>query len=79
MMNPRIISVKPLGDYQLDLVFTNQEQKRFDVKPYLAMGVFQELQDVAIFNSVRPSNGSILWANDLDLDPDTLYLDSESI
>jgi Protein of unknown function (DUF2442) len=79
MMNPRIISVKPLSDYQLDLIFANQEQKRFDVKPYLAIGVFQELQDVAIFNSVRPNNGSILWANDLDLDPDTLYLDSEPV
>lgn len=79
MMNPRIISVKPLRDYQLELIFANQEQKRFDVKPYLAIGVFQELQDVAMFNSVRAGNGSVLWANDLDLDPDTLYLESKPV
>ncbi|MBC7572378.1 MAG: DUF2442 domain-containing protein [Spirosoma sp.] len=78
-MNPRIANVKPLENYQLEMVFTNQERRVFDVKPYLTIGVFQELQDTALFNGVRAFNGSIVWPNELDLDPDTLYLDSRPI
>ncbi len=78
-MNPRVIQVKPLDDYRLELVFANQERRLFNVKPYLTKGIFQELQDLTLFNTIRAFNGSILWPNDLDLDPDTLYLDSQPI
>ena len=78
-MNPRVANVTPLSNYRLDMVFTNQERRVFDVKPYLTIGVFQELQDTALFNGVRAFNGSIVWPNELDLDPDTLYLDSQPI
>jgi len=50
--------------------------KTFDVKPYLHIGIFRELQDLALFNSVKPFLGSIQWKNGQDLCPDTLYLDS---
>ena len=75
-MNPRVIGVKPLDNYQIELVFTNWERRLFDVKPYLSIGIFQELQDRSLFNGIRAYNGSIVWPNNLDLDPDTLYLDS---
>jgi Protein of unknown function (DUF2442) len=79
MMNPRVAHVTALPDYQLDLTFTNHERKIFDVKPYLTIGVFEELQDVSLFNAVKPANGSIFWPNNLDLDPDRLYLESYSL
>ena len=75
-MNPRVIAVHPNPDYILTLTFTNGEIRPFDVKPYLTKGVFQELQDLRTFNSVRPFLGSIQWKNGQDLCPDTLYLDS---
>lgn len=75
-MNPRVIAVQPSPDYILTLTFTNGEIRTFDVKPYLTKGVFQELQDLRTFNSVRPFLGSIQWKNGQDLCPDTLYLDS---
>ncbi len=75
-MNPRVVEVKPNPDYSLTLKFTNGEVRRFDVRPYLEKGNFKELQDVRLFNSVKPSLGSIQWLNGLDLCPDTLYLDS---
>lgn len=78
-MNPRVTGVKPLDNYRLELLFTNQERRVFDVKPYLSIGVFQELQDRNLFNGIRAFNGSIVWPNDLDLDPDTLYLDSKPV
>ena len=78
-MNPRVVEVKPNPDYSLTLKFTNGEVRRFDVRPYLERGVFKELKDVQLFNSVRPSLGSIQWLNGQDLCPDTLYLDSQSL
>ena len=78
-MNPRVVAVKPLADYWVEVVFTNKERKRFDVKPYLNIGLFQELRDEALFNGVQASLGSICWPNELDLDPDTLYLDSNLV
>jgi hypothetical protein len=76
-MNPRIKEVYPIENYQLRLVFTNGEEKIFDIKPYLNTGVFKQLKDLEEFNSVRPFMGSILWNNDIDLCPDTLYLESK--
>jgi hypothetical protein len=75
-MNPRIIAVQPLQDYALLLTFTNNEKKVFDVKPYLTKGIFTQLKDASNFNSVKVFNGTVLWQNDIDLCPDTLYLDS---
>ena len=76
MKNPRVKFVKPLGDYRIQLIFENNETRIFDVSPYLDKGIFNQLKDVSIFNSVKPFLGAIQWNNGLDLGPDTLYLDS---
>jgi hypothetical protein len=75
-MNPRVIKVKPEQNFMLLITFGNGEVKRFDVKPYLEIGIFKELKDLSLFNSVKPFLGSIQWANGVDLCPDTLYLES---
>jgi len=77
-MNPRVKAVKPNSDYTITLVFTNGEVKRFDVKPYLNIGIFQELQNKSVFNSVKPFLGSVQWKHGQDFCPDTLYMDSVS-
>ena len=76
-MNPRVTKVKPSQNYTLQVTFSNGEVKSFDVKPYLGIGIFKELQDLGVFNSVKPFLGSVQWANGVDLCPDTLYLDSK--
>lgn len=78
-MNPRVTNVKPENDYTLLLTFTNGEVRRFDVKPYLEKGIFRTLKKVSEFNSVQPFLGSIQWANEADICPDTLYLDSTTV
>lgn len=77
-MNPRVINVKPDQNYTLLVTFNNGEEKSFDVKPYLNIGMFKELKDESMFNSVKPFLGSIQWANGLDLCPDTLYLEGKA-
>jgi len=75
-MNPRVKAVKPNADYTIILIFTNGEVKSFDVKPYLNIGIFKELKEPSLFNSVKPFLGSIQWQNGQDLCPDTLYWES---
>lgn len=75
-MNPRVKNVTPIKDYLLELVFTNEEKKIFDLKPYLNFGIFSELIDYDLFNTVKVSYGTIVWDNGIDICPDTLYLES---
>ncbi|MDD5089933.1 MAG: DUF2442 domain-containing protein [Candidatus Wallbacteria bacterium] len=75
-MNPRVKTVHPDPEYKLRLTFTDGDVRIFDMQPYLSIGVFQELRDVGLFNSVKPALGSVQWKNGQDLCPDTLYEDS---
>lgn len=77
-MNPRVVNVKPEQNFKLLITFNNGEKRIFDVKPYLEIGIFRELQNVSVFNSVKPFLGSIQWSNGVDLCPDTLYLEGET-
>ncbi|MEE9354879.1 MAG: DUF2442 domain-containing protein [Methylococcaceae bacterium] len=72
-------SVRPLAGYKLLIKFENDENKIFDVTPYLEIGKFSELKDISLFNSVSVSFDSIEWANHLDLDPELLYYKSEIV
>jgi len=72
-MNPRVVAVKPEPDYILRLTFTDGSVRLFDMKPYLDIGVFRELRDPRLFNSVKPFLDSIQWIHGQDLCPDTLY------
>jgi hypothetical protein len=74
-----VISVKPLDGHQLRLKFKNGEEKVFDLTPYLNIGRFAELKDIALFNSVMVKFDSIEWANHVDLDPEFLYEKSTAI
>ena len=72
----KIISVKPLKNYMLQIEFDSKEVRLFDVKPYLDFGIFTELKNENYFKEVRTSLGSIAWKNGQDFSPETLYLKS---
>jgi len=60
-------------NYQLILIFENDECRLFDVKPLLSLGRFTELKDICLFETVSISFDTIEWENGLDLDPEYLY------
>ena len=66
-------NVTPLGSHKLLLRFENNEERIFDVSPYLSLGKFSELKDVSLFNSVKVSFDTLERSNSLDLDPEFLY------
>ncbi len=73
-----VVDVKPLENYRLLLRFENNEEKIFDMNPYLEVGKFQELKDEKLFQTVRVCFDSIEWENHLDLDPKLLYQKSHN-
>lgn len=48
-------------------------------KPYLGIGIFQELTDIDLFNTVKTSFDTVEWDNKADLDPEVLFLDSKVV
>ena len=72
-LGPRVSSVSPLDDFKLFLTFTNGEQRVFDAKPLLSLGVFKPLCNGEMFKAVKVAYGSVLWPQDIDYCPDTLY------
>lgn len=68
-----IISVKAMQDFKLLITFDNGEIKLPDMKPYLDTGIYKELKNIEIFNSVRVSFDTIEWSNGADLDPEEIY------
>ena len=74
-----VTDVRPYQDYQLLLTFENGEKRLFDMSPYLDLGIFKELKDMNMFNTVRVSFDSIEWANEADFDPEVLYERSHKI
>jgi hypothetical protein len=72
-MFPDVIAVETLPDYCLLLTFANNEQKRFDMKPYLHATVFQALKNPSFFNLAHIDYGTVVWSNDIDIAPETLY------
>ncbi len=72
-MYPSVKNVKPLKKNILLLNFDNGEVKIFDMKPYLDQGLFKELNDESIFNSVHVSFDTVEWSNGVDICPEILY------
>lgn len=75
MLQPKIISVKPLKNYKISLEYETGAKKVFDVKPYIDGDWYEELADVAYFQTVKVvrSGSGIEWANGQDIAPHELY------
>ncbi|SMM98619.1 hypothetical protein SPONN_1473 [uncultured Candidatus Thioglobus sp.] len=73
MTNIAVKSVQALDDYQLNIVFNNNEQGVLDMKPYLNFGVFKRIKDVKVFNSVSVAFDTVEWDKEIDLDPEFVY------
>ena len=75
-MNPRVTAVTPAEGHALLLRFNNGEQRRMDVSPYLAYPVFERLREPGFFALVQADHGTVSWPGGIDLDPDSVYLES---
>ena len=76
MLQPKVIDVKPLPNYKLFLVFCNNEQKVFNVLPYINGDWFGKLKDEQYFNTVHLNGNTVQWQGGQDIAPHELYYDS---
>jgi hypothetical protein len=69
----KIISVKPLHDYHLQIQFQDKYVTEFDVKPFINGGISDALLDEKYFQSVFVDEfGGITWPNGYDFCPNFL-------
>jgi hypothetical protein len=73
MSEPKIVEVRPLPNYKLFLRYEPNEQKIFDVAPYISGEWFGKLSDTRYFNTVRLSGGTVEWKGGQDIAPHELY------
>lgn len=76
-MFPRVNHVRHLGEFRLELSFTDGTIGELDFKGHVVGrgGVFTPLEDIGSFRQVKvdPEAGTILWPNEVDFCPDVLY------
>ena len=74
---PRVTQVQVLDNFELLLEFKDGSVKQFDVKPYLNLPAFKRLTTGGLFSKARVERGTVVWDEQLDLAPETLYLQSQ--
>ena len=73
---PCVVSVSVCGSHSVLLTFDDGLSKQVNLRPLLNGPVFEPLQEASEFARVRvdPDAGTIVWPNDADIAPETLYL-----
>ena len=76
----RVIEIRVLEGYTLELRFEDQTTKAVDLRPYIGEGVSAPLADDDYFRQVQiDSSGGIAWPNGYDFCPNYLYDNVPSI
>jgi len=73
-VTPDVIKVKVISDYWIEAEFADGAIRRFDMGPYLKYPAFAALAEGDWFKRVHVVNGAVTWSEEIDLSPDTLYL-----
>ena len=76
MLYPKAVSVRPLPDFCIEVIFSNGEKGIFDVKPYIHGEWFGMLADEKFFQTVHVEGLSVAWEDGQDIAPDCLYVNS---
>jgi len=75
-MNPRVKRVTASPALELHIEFTNGELGIYDCSHLVNFGIFDEFKDKNYFQKAKVLDGTVVWPNEQDICPDTLYLDS---
>lgn len=74
-----IQGVTPRADYSLLLTFKNGEQRVYDARPLLEHAINERLKNIHFFMQAKVVCGTVVWDDDIDIDPEHLYTCSTPI
>src|SRR5687768_6609477 len=71
----KVHAFKVIGDYRLEIQFTDGLVRTIDFEPILAGELYGPLRDLAVFNAVSVDRDArtLVWPNGADFDPATLH------
>ncbi len=78
-MNPSVQKVIYKSPHLLMMTFPNNETKQFDLNKCLHYPVYESLQFISFSASAGVKNGTVVWNDEIDFDPDTRYLEGEIV
>ena len=71
----KINKVKVLSDYKIWLKYSDDIEGIIDLSDLVGRGVFSEWNDYDKFKNVKiGSSGELIWQDEVDLCPDSLYM-----
>lgn len=73
-MTPDVIKVVAMPDYSIVAEFETGEVRSFDMRPYLDYPAYAALKEPGVFMRAHVEHGTVVWSEEIDLSPDTLYL-----
>jgi hypothetical protein len=71
-----VIAVKPLPTFELDLTYADGSLRRFDMKPLLKQKPWNKIAAQPLFAMAKVAYGTVVWPGEIDVAPETLFLDS---
>jgi Protein of unknown function (DUF2442) len=75
MSAPKILEARPLDGYKIRLKFDDGTTGEVDLSHLAGKGVFAFWNPYENFNNLKIENGrSLVWAHEIDIDADSLYL-----
>ena len=74
-----VINVEAKSDGTLVLVFENQEKRLFDMKPYLSRQPCVKLRERGLFMKASVALGTVVWPENIDIAPETLWEESQPV
>ena len=71
-MKTDAVRVRALDNYCIEVSLQDERIGRFDMTPYLDIGLFKRLHEPGYFARVDVQFGAICWPDGQDIAPDTL-------
>ena len=72
----KILCARALDEYVLELTYADGSIRLFDAKPLLELSPWRALRSKTRFAQVRADFNTVTWPGEIDIAPETLWLDS---
>lgn len=68
-----VTDVQPHLDHTMTVVFITGEKKLVDMRSKLEYPIYKKLKNVSFFMQAHVAFNTVLWNDDIDIAPETLY------